>query len=63
MVCWEGTHLWMATIALFCLSIFLLQATLLPPGTFKETMMGDSGGEGKSDTALDILFVSCSARP
>lgn len=36
--CWTPRHLRMASAALLGLAFFLIQATLLPPGTFKETM-------------------------
>ena len=53
--CWSGrildlemNHRKMAFLSLLCLAFFLIQMTLLPSGTFKETM---------TDTALDIVFV------
>ena len=47
-VCWEGTHTRMAIAGLICLAIYLIQNTLLPAGTFKETMR---------DNDLEIMFV------
>lgn len=38
----------MAVAALICLAVYLVQMTLLPSGTYKETMRQD---------ALDIMFV------
>ena len=53
--CWEGNiiglgfnHRKMAYCAMLGLAFFLIQMSLLPAGTFKETM---------TDTALDIVFV------
>jgi hypothetical protein len=53
--CWEGdifggsfNHRKMAYCAMLGLAFFLVQMTLLPSGTFKETM---------TDTALDVVFV------
>lgn len=48
-VCWQGSHLFMAIGSLVCLGVFITQATLLPAGTFKETMI--------SPDHDDILFV------
>mmetsp|Transcript_4832 Transcript_4832/g.7354 ORF Transcript_4832/g.7354 Transcript_4832/m.7354 type:complete len:1127 (+) Transcript_4832:113-3493(+) len=47
-VCWERTHTRMAVAALICLAVYLVQMTLLPSGTYKETMRQDE---------LDIMFV------
>jgi hypothetical protein len=47
-VCWESEHLVIASCSLFGLGVYLIQMTLLPSGTFKETM---------TDAALDIVFV------
>jgi hypothetical protein len=47
-VCYEGRHVLIARAALMALSIYLIQNTLLPSGTFKETMR---------DPYLDIMFV------
>ena len=46
-VCWEKTHTRMAVAALICLAVFLIQFTLLPSGTYKETIRNK----------LDIIFV------
>lgn len=47
-VCWETDHLRMAVCGLVALAIYLVQNTLLPAGTFKETMR---------DNDLEIMFV------
>jgi hypothetical protein len=47
--CWEGPHLLLASLALFCLALYLVTVTLLPPGTYKESM---------TEIDLDVLFVS-----
>jgi hypothetical protein len=46
-VCWETLHTRMAVAALICLAVFLIQFTLLPSGTYKETIRNK----------LDIIFV------
>ena len=46
--CWGGEHTTMAICALLGLALFLVPMTLLPAGTFKETM---------TDNSLDIMFV------
>jgi hypothetical protein len=46
-VCWEKQHTRMAVAALICLAVFLIQFTLLPSGTYKETIRNK----------LDIIFV------
>jgi hypothetical protein len=45
--CWKGDHIYMASAALWSIAFYLTQATLLPSGTYTETMV-----EG-----LDVLFV------
>ena len=47
-VCWEQEHNRMALVGLMALAIYLVQNTLLPAGTFKETMR---------DNDLEIMFV------
>lgn len=47
-VCWERQHTRMAVAALMSLAVYLIQMTLLPSGTYKETMQQDE---------LDIMFV------
>jgi hypothetical protein len=47
-VCWEAAHTRMAVVGLIALAIYLVQMTLLPSGTYKETMRNDQ---------LDIMFV------
>ena len=46
-ICWETLHTRMAVAALICLAVFLIQFTLLPSGTYKETIRNK----------LDIIFV------
>ena len=46
-ICWETQHTRMAVAALICLAVFLIQFTLLPSGTYKETIRNK----------LDIIFV------
>ena len=46
--CWGTEHTNMAVASLLGLALFLIQMTLLPSGTFKETM---------TDNNLDIMFV------
>jgi hypothetical protein len=46
-ICWETQHTRMAVAALICLAVFLIQFTLLPSGTYKETIRDK----------LDIIFV------
>ena len=48
MECWSVEHSYMAFGALLGLALFLVPVTLLPGGTFKETM---------TDNSLDIMFV------
>jgi ABC-type multidrug transport system fused ATPase/permease subunit len=45
--CWKGDHIYMASAALWAIAFYLTQATLMPSGTYPETMV-----EG-----LDVLFV------
>lgn len=47
-VCYSPRHTSMAQAALMTLAVYLIQNTLLPSGTFKETMRDDE---------LDIMFV------
>lgn len=47
-ICWETLHTRMAVVGLIALAIYLIQMTLLPSGTYKETMRNDQ---------LDIMFV------
>lgn len=47
-VCWHAVHTRMAVVGLIALAMFLIQMTLLPSGTYKETMRNDQ---------LDIMFV------
>jgi len=47
-VCYSNRHKTMVQCALIALSVYILQNTLLPSGTFKETMRGND---------LDIMFV------
>eukprot|EP01035_Chromulina_nebulosa_P020127 gene20127-26133_t len=47
-VCYSNRHKVMVQCALIALSVYILQNTLLPSGTFKETMRGND---------LDIMFV------
>jgi hypothetical protein len=48
LVCYSPKHITMARAALMGLAIYLVQHTLLPSGTFKETM---------GDNDLEIMFV------
>jgi hypothetical protein len=48
LVCYSTEHVVMAQAALMALAIYLIQHTLLPSGTFKETM---------GDNDLEIMFV------
>lgn len=47
-VCWDPYHTRMAVCGLVSLAIFLIQMTLLPSGTYKETMRNSD---------LDVMFV------
>ena len=47
-ICWETMHTRMAVVGLIALAMYLIQMTLLPSGTYKETMRNDQ---------LDIMFV------
>lgn len=47
-VCYSNKHIIMARAALVAVAIYIIQHTLLPSGTFKETMR---------DNDLDIMFV------
>jgi hypothetical protein len=47
-VCWDPYHTRMAVCGLVSLAIFLIQMTLLPSGTYKETMRNNE---------LDVMFV------
>jgi hypothetical protein len=46
--CWKGEHINMASMAFLALAYILTQATVLPAGTYKETMRSED---------LDILYV------
>ena len=48
-LCWDKEHTNMAICALLGLAVFLIQMTLLPSGTFKETIIFDN--------ELDLMFV------
>ena len=47
-LCYDESHTYMARAALIALALYIVQHTLLPSGTFKETM---------GDDTLEIMFV------
>ena len=48
LICWEGKHLQMAGLSFWCMAVYLSIVTLLPAGTYKETMRNIN---------VDVLFI------
>ena len=48
LVCWQGFHLQLAWLSVIVLAGFFTQVTILPAGSYKETMYNE---------ALDVVFV------